>query len=97
MHYKNLSAARVWKLKKFCITYIELILNFCLSDFYFQFEFFCNFDFQMHKTHVKGFVFEISSLEIIGRPLISLMAKFEVYNVLTSIVRILASVSFWPL
>ena len=30
-----------------------------LSEFCFQFEFFFNFDFQMHTTHLKSFVFEI--------------------------------------
>ena len=34
------------------MTCIELIVKFCLSDFCFQFEFFFNFDFQMHKTRV---------------------------------------------
>ena len=36
-----------------------MFLNFCLSEFCFQFDFFFNFDFQMHKTHLKSFVFEI--------------------------------------
>ena len=38
---------------------LELIFKFCFSEFCFQFEFFFNFDFRMHKTHPKGFVFEI--------------------------------------
>ena len=58
MDFKNLN--NVWKLKKFCITCIELIFsNFCLSEFCIKFEFFFNFDFQMHKTHLKSFVLEI--------------------------------------
>ena len=58
MDFKNLDS--VWKLKRFCITSIELILNFFfLSEFCFQLEIFINFDFQMHKTHLKSFVFEI--------------------------------------
>ena len=43
MDFKNLSG--VWKLKRFCITCIELILNFFLSERCFQFEFFISFDF----------------------------------------------------
>ena len=57
MDFKNLND--VWKPERFFITCVELIFNFCFSEFYFQFEFFLNFDFQMHKTHLKGFVFEI--------------------------------------
>ena len=57
MDFNNLNG--VWKLKRFCMTYVELILNFCLSEFCLQFEFFLNFDFQMHKTHLKSFLFEI--------------------------------------
>ena len=57
MDFKNLNG--VSKLKRFCITCIELIYNFCLGKFCFQFEFFFNFDFQMHKTHLKSFVFKI--------------------------------------
>ena len=57
MDFKNLNG--VWKLKKFCITCINLIFKFCLSEFCSQFEFFFNFDFQMRKTHLKSFVFEI--------------------------------------
>ena len=38
---------------------MELILNFCFSEFHFQFEFFFNIDFQMHKTHLESFVFNI--------------------------------------
>ena len=63
MDFKNLNGD--WKLERFCITCIELILNFCLSEFCFQFEFFFNFDFQMHKTHPKSFVFEVFLSEII--------------------------------
>ena len=36
--------------------------NFRLSEFCFQFEFFVDFDFQMHRTHLKSFVFEIFSI-----------------------------------
>ena len=45
-----------------------------------------NSDFQMHKTHLKSFVFEISFIGDynVVRPFISLMAEFEVYNVLAS-------------
>ena len=57
MDFKNLNGIR--KVKRFSITCIELILNFCLSEFCFQFGFFVNFDIQMHKTHLKSFVFEI--------------------------------------
>ena len=38
---------------------IGIFLDFFLSEFCFQFEFFFNFDFQMLKTHLKSFVFEI--------------------------------------
>ena len=58
MDFKSLNG--VWKLKRFCITCIELIFNFFLSDFCFQFEFLFNFDSEMHKTHLNSFVFEIS-------------------------------------
>ena len=50
MDFENLNS--VWKLKRFCITCIELIFTFLP-------EFFFSFDFQMHKTHLKGSVFEI--------------------------------------
>ena len=80
MDFKNLNS--VWKLKRFCITCIELMfLDFCLRDFCFQFEFFFNFDFHMHETHLKRFVFEILFIGVTVLPFISLMAKFEVYNV----------------
>ena len=42
------------------------------------------FDFQIHKTHLKSFVFETVFTEIIVRPFLSLMTKFEVYNILAS-------------
>ena len=59
MDFKNLNG--VWKLKRFCITCIQLILNFCLSKFFFSLNlfFFFNFDFQMHKTYLKSLIFEI--------------------------------------
>ena len=38
----------VWKLKRFCMTCIKLTFKFLSSEFCFQFEFFFNFDFQMH-------------------------------------------------
>ena len=38
----------------------------------------------MHKTHLKSYVFKIFLSEVIARPFISLMAKFEVYNVFAS-------------
>ena len=58
MDFKNLNG--VWKLKRFCISCIELFFLIILSQrLCFQFEFFYNFDFQMHKTHLKSFVFEI--------------------------------------
>ena len=47
MDSKNLNG--VWKLKRSC---------FCFVEFCFQFEFCFKFDFQMHKTHLKSFVFE---------------------------------------
>ena len=34
-------------------------LDFCLSEFYFQFEFFYYFIFQVRETHLKSFVCEI--------------------------------------
>ena len=34
-------------------------LNFCRSEFYFQFEFFFKSDFQMHEIHLKSFYFAI--------------------------------------
>ena len=39
-----------------------------------------NFDFHMHKTHVKAFFSKFCLLEIIVRPLISSMTKLELYN-----------------
>ena len=51
MDFKNLKG--VLKLKRFCMTCIELILNFCLGEICFQFEFFFYFDSQMHKTHLN--------------------------------------------
>ena len=42
-----------------CISCLELIPNFFLSELCFQFEFLFYFDVQMHKTHLKSFVFEI--------------------------------------
>ena len=38
----------------------------------------------MNKTRLKSFVFEIFLSEIVVRPFISLIAKFEVYNFLAS-------------
>ena len=39
---------------------VELIFKFfVLGSVVFQFDFFFNFDFQMHKTQLKSFVFEI--------------------------------------
>ena len=61
MNFKHLNG--VWKLKGFCISCIELTFKFCLSEFCFLFEFLFNFDFQMHKTHLKSFVFEILFIE----------------------------------
>ena len=73
----------VWKLKRFCMICVELIFKFSLCEFCFQFEFLFNFDFQMHKTNLKSFVFEMLFIgDYIVRPFISLVAKFEVYNVL---------------
>ena len=81
MDFKNLSG--VWKLIRIGITCIQLIYKICLSDFCFQFEFFFNFDFQMHKTYLKSFVFEILFIGVYRSrsTCYSLMAKFEVYNV----------------
>ena len=50
----------VWKLKRlFCITCIELIFKFLSGELCFQFEVFIYSDFQMDKTHLKSFVFQI--------------------------------------
>ena len=57
MDFQNLNG--VCKLKRFCITCIELIFRFCFGEFCFQFEFFFYFDFQTHKIHLKSFVFKI--------------------------------------
>ena len=58
MDFKNVNG--VWNPKRFCIICVELpVLNFCLSKFCFQFEVFLKLDFQMHKTHLKSFVFNI--------------------------------------
>ena len=78
MDFKNLKG--IWKLKRFCISCIELIFEFFLSEFCFQFECFFNFDFQMHKIPLKSFVFEIFLSEIIVRPIIYLKAKLEMCN-----------------
>ena len=75
MDFKNFNG--VWKLKRFCISCIELILKFCLSELCFQLEFFFNFGFQMHITDLKSFVFEILFIDLLS--FISLMAKSEVY------------------
>ena len=56
MDFENLNG--VWKMKRFYMTCIELILDFCLTEFCFQFEFFFYFDIQIHKTHLKNFVSE---------------------------------------
>ena len=77
MDFKNLNC--VWELKRFCVTCIELNFKFCLSEFYFQLEFSFNFDFQMHKTHLKSFVSKFCLFEIIS--VISLMTRLEVYAV----------------
>ena len=37
----------------------NLFLNFRLSKFYFKFEFFYYFDFQVRKIHLKSFISEI--------------------------------------
>ena len=60
MDFKHLNG--VWKLKRFCITCIELIFQFFLSEFNFQFEFFFNFDFYIHKSPSKRIFFEILSI-----------------------------------
>ena len=58
MDFKNLNS--VWKPKRFCITCFELIFKiFVLVSFVFSLNFFFSFDFQMQKTHLKSFVFEI--------------------------------------
>ena len=55
MYFKNL---KDWK------DYAWLVWNwFCLGEFCFQSAFLFNFDFQMHKTPLKSFVFEISFIE----------------------------------
>ena len=45
--------------KRFCITCIKLIFHFCVNEFCIQFKFYFNFDFQMQKTCLKTFAFEI--------------------------------------
>ena len=61
---------------------------FVLVSFGFQFEFFFDVDFQMHKTYLKSFVFKILFFVYFVylfnynvRPFISMITKFEVYNV----------------
>ena len=82
MDFKTLNGVR--ELKRFCMICIEYGTDFqifFLVNFVFSLNFFFYFDFQMHETHLKSFVYEISILEIIVRPFISLMTKFEVYTV----------------
>ena len=58
MNFRNLNS--FWELKRLCISlYRTDFYIFFLSEFYFQYEFLFNFDFQMHKTHLKSFVIEI--------------------------------------
>ena len=75
---------RRWKLKRFCITCMELIFKFCFREFYSPFEFFLYFDFQIHETHRKALFSKICLLEIIVRPLISLMTNFKCLTCLAS-------------
>ena len=62
MDFKSLNG--VWKLKRFRITYMELVFKFFLGEFCFQIEFCLNLGFQMQKIHLKSFVFKIFLLEI---------------------------------
>ena len=55
-----------------------------LVSFVFSLKPFFHFDLQMHKTHKKALFSELCLLEITVRTFISLMTKFEVYNVLAS-------------
>ena len=42
-----------------------LASDFCLGEFCFQFKFFFNFDFQMHKIHLKALLSKFCFLEIV--------------------------------
>ena len=56
--FKNLNG--VWKLKRFCITCVELIFEFfVLVSFVFSLNFSLIFNFLMHEIQLKSFVFEI--------------------------------------
>ena len=80
MDFKNSNG--LWKLKRFCKTCMELILNqFCLSEFYFQFEFLYDSDFQVCKTNLKRFILKFCLLEIMVPPYTSLITKLQVHNV----------------
>ena len=81
MYFKSLNG--VWKLKRFCRTCVDFKI-FVLMSFVFSLNFFFfNFDVQIHKTHLKSYVFEFLFIGdyFIVRPFISWMAKLEVYNV----------------
>ena len=78
MDVQNLNG--VQKLKRFCRSCIELIINFCLNKFYFQLMFFYYFDFQEHKIYLKASLSKVCLLEIILWPFIFVVIKFELCN-----------------
>ena len=59
-------------------------LNFCLSEFYFQFNFSIILIFRCVKFILKASFLKIRLLEILVRPYISLIRKYEVYGFLAS-------------
>ena len=71
----------VWKLKRFCMTCMELIFKLLSCEFCFQFEFFFYFDCQTHKTHLKSFSFVILFIGDYSPTSFFFMTNFEVYNV----------------
>ena len=78
MNFKNLSG--VSKQKRFCITCIELIFKiFVPMGFVFSLNFSLILIFRC-KKHLKSFVFEILFTGDYSPTLISLMGKFDVYN-----------------
>ena len=80
--FQNLNG--VWKLKRFCITCIELIFRFCLSEVFLSLNFSLILIFKCIKPIEKALFSRFCLSEILVRPFIFLMAKFEVYNVLAS-------------
>ena len=78
MNFKNLNG--VWKLKKFCISCIELIFKF-LSQWVLSLNFSIILIFRCIKPILTALFSRFCLSEIIVQPFISLMAKFEVYDV----------------